>query len=126
MRVGGAHDAHLQHVRKSNIRRELAAPCHQRRVLETSHRTTDNAHLKPRSGAPAARSAAWMRCGVAGNSSIETPNGDSASLIALRTAAGAPIAPPSPNPFALVTDAPVGVSRWWTSIGGISRAVGGR
>src|SRR5262249_22544253 len=126
MCVGGAHDAHLQHVRKSNIRRELAAPCHQRRVPATSHPTTDNAHLKPPSGAPAAPRAASVRCGGAGKSSLESAQGDSASLIALRTAAGAPIAPPSPNPFALVTDAPVGVSRWWTSIGGISRAVGGR
>ena len=48
----------------------------------------------------AARSAARMRCGVAGNSSIDTPNGASASLIALTTAAGAPIAPPSPRPLA--------------------------
>src|SRR4051794_15974875 len=43
-----------------------------------------------------------IRRGVAGNSLITTPNGTSASLIALTTAAGAPIAPPSPNPFALV------------------------
>ena len=40
-----------------------------------------------------------------------SPNGDSASLIALTTAAGAPIAPPSPSPFAWVIDAPVQVSR---------------
>ena len=40
-----------------------------------------------------------MRCGVAGISSIETPNGDSASLTALSTAAGAPMAPPSPKPL---------------------------
>src|SRR4029077_19935550 len=76
--------------------------------------------------ASAAHSAARMRCGVAGTSSIETPNGDSASLIALSTAAGAPIAPPSPNPFALVTDACVSVAKWWISIAGTSRAVGGR
>ena len=44
-----------------------------------------------------ARSAARMRCGVAGISSIDTPNGDSASLTALSTAAGAPMAPPSPK-----------------------------
>ena len=52
-----------------------------------------------------------MRCGVAGNSSIETPNGASASLMALTTAAGAPIAPPSPRPFALVIEACVQVSQ---------------
>jgi hypothetical protein len=52
-----------------------------------------------------------MRCGVAGNSSIETPNGERASLTALTTAAGAPMAPPSPSPFALVMDACVSVSK---------------
>ena len=67
-----------------------------------------------------------MRCGVAGISSIDTPNGLSASLMALITAAGAPIAPPSPRPLALVIEASVSVSRWWISIGGISCAVGGR
>ena len=50
---------------------------------------------------PSARSAARMRCGVAGISSIDTPNGESASLMALITAAGAPMAPPSPSPLAL-------------------------
>ena len=59
----------------------------------------------------AARSAARMRCGVAGNSSIDTPNGESASLIALTTAAGAPIAPPSPSPLACVIEACVQVSQ---------------
>ena len=53
----------------------------------------------------AARSAARIRCGVAGISSIATPNGASASLMALTTAAGAPIAPPSPTPLALVIEA---------------------
>jgi hypothetical protein len=48
------------------------------------------------------RKAARMRCGVAGSSSIDTANGARASLMALRMAAGAPIAPPSPRPFALV------------------------
>ena len=52
-----------------------------------------------------ARNAARMRCGVAGISSISTPNGDSASLMALITAAGAPMQPPSPRPFALVIEA---------------------
>ena len=53
----------------------------------------------------AARSAARIFRGVAGISSIETLNGASASLMALITAAGAPIAPPSPTPLALVMDA---------------------
>ena len=48
----------------------------------------------------ALRKAARMRWGVAGISLISTPNGESASLIALTTAAGAPIVPPSPSPFA--------------------------
>src|SRR5262249_13444698 len=72
-------------------------------LVETRH------YLLP--AIPAARSAARMRCGVAGNSSIETPNGASASLMALTTAAGAPIAPPSPSPLALVTEACVGVAK---------------
>src|SRR6185437_6977358 len=50
----------------------------------------------------ALRKAARMRWGVAGISLISTPNGESASLIALTTAAGAPIVPPSPRPFACV------------------------
>src|SRR5262249_36946909 len=57
-----------------------------------------------RAAEPAARKAARIPCGVAGSSSIETPKGASASLIALRIAAGAPIAPPSPRPFALVME----------------------
>ena len=67
-----------------------------------------------------------MRCGVAGISSTSTPNGRNASEIAPNTAAGAPIAPPSPRPFALVTDASLVVSRCTISIGGISAQVGGR
>src|SRR6202044_3794672 len=74
----------------------------------------------------ACRSAARMRCGVAGISLMLTPNGVSASLIALSTAAGAPIAPPSPRPFECVSVASLKVSRWNSSIGGISRQVGGR
>ena len=72
------------------------------------------------------RSAARMRRGVAGISSIVTPNGASASLMALRMAAGAPMAPPSPRPLAWVIVAPFSVSRCNSSIGGISRQVGGR
>ena len=66
-----------------------------------------------------------MRCGVAGISSIDTPNGDSASLMALRIAAGAPMAPPSPRPLAPVMEDAAGDSMWCNSIGGISHAVGG-
>ena len=60
---------------------------------------------------PAWRSAARMRCGVAGISLMLTPNGVNASLIALRTAAGAPMAPPSPSPLDLVRVASLSVSR---------------
>src|ERR1700738_3537293 len=59
---------------------------------------------------PLLRNAARIRCGVAGISSMDTPNGDNASLTALITAAGAPIAPPSPSPLALVIEVPGGVS----------------
>src|SRR5690242_18970146 len=48
--------------------------------------------------------------GAAGISSISTWNGASASLIAFRTAAGAPMAPPSPTPLALVIEASLVVS----------------
>src|SRR5690242_1456499 len=61
---------------------------------------------------PAARSAARIRCGVAGISSISIPNGARASLIALSTAAGAPMAPPSPRPLAFVSEFGLGVSMW--------------
>ena len=56
------------------------------------------------------RKAARMRCGVAGISSMSTPNGESASLIALTTAAGAPMQPPSPRPLAFVIELALGVS----------------
>src|SRR3954470_590285 len=59
----------------------------------------------------AARMAARTRSGVAGISNSSTPRGASASQIALITAAGAPIAPPSPRPLAPVTEASVMVSR---------------
>src|SRR5690606_36336810 len=52
----------------------------------------------------ALRSSARMRCGVAGMVSISTLNGVSASLMALSTAAGGPMEPPSPRPLALVID----------------------
>src|SRR4029079_17714554 len=58
----------------------------------------------------ALRMAARMRCRAAGISSISTPNGDSASLTALMTAAGAPMVPPSPSPLALVIEFVLGVS----------------
>src|SRR5580704_2092695 len=59
----------------------------------------------------AARSAARMRCGVAGISLISAPNGERASLMALMTAAGAPMVPPSPTPLARVTVASLIVAR---------------
>ena len=52
------------------------------------------------SPSPSASAARIFR-GVAGISSIATLNGASASLIALITAAGAPIAPPSPDALGL-------------------------
>src|SRR5262249_17937576 len=66
-----------------------------------------------RHGGPfrAVRNAAGMRCGVAGSSPIDPPNGQSASLMALRMAAGAPIVPPSPSPLAPVSVAGLRVSR---------------
>src|SRR3974390_512735 len=57
-----------------------------------------------------ARNAGRGRCGVAGISSICAPKGARASLIALSTAAGAPIVPPSPSPLALVIELTLGVS----------------
>src|SRR5262249_47429775 len=83
-------------------------------------------HARCSAGCFAAWIAARMRWGVAGISLISAPNGASASLMALMTAAGAPIAPPSPTPFARVIDASLTVSRCRSSIGGISCAVGGR
>src|SRR5215472_10509614 len=48
--------------------------------------------------------AAWIalhtRCGVAGMSMLFTPTAESASCTAFMSAAGAPIAPASPQPFA--------------------------
>ena len=91
-------------------------PVTKRPILQTGHGSSDEVHVRTCPRAEAARSAARMRCGVAGNSSIDTPNGDRASLMALTTAAGGPIAPPSPSPLALVRELPStfpdGGSRW--------------
>src|SRR5947208_13680217 len=126
MCVVGAHNTHVQHVRESDIGGECAAARHQRTVLETGHGAADETHIAPcsaivlhsscpahgsgssyspclLSSAPAARSPAWMRCGAAGNSSLKTPNGSSASMIAFSSPAGPPITPPSLYPLALVT-----------------------
>src|SRR5437899_11687921 len=90
-------------MREGNVRRIGAAPGDQRAVFKARNRFSDEGHGGG-NHVPAARNAARMRCGVAGSSSIETPKGASASLMALRIAAGAPIAPPSPRPFALVIE----------------------
>src|SRR5439155_21803534 len=74
----------------------------------------------------ASRSFSRMRGGVTGISKNSIPKGESASTMAFTTAAGAPIAPPSPTPLAPVIVASEMVSRWWISIGGTSAAVGGR
>ena len=50
----------------------------------------------------------------------------SASLMAPRTAAGAPIVPPSPIPLAPVSLNRDGVCRWTMSMSHISAAVGAR
>src|ERR1700730_14888345 len=123
---GRAHHAHMKLMRKRDVGRVSATACNQRAILETRNRAADKAHGGCDQAAPAARKAARMRCGVAGIASIEMLNGTSASLMALRMAAGAPIAPPSPRPFAFVTEASVRVSRWWISMRGTSRAVGKR
>src|SRR5207249_4573285 len=91
----------------------------ERPILDPRHRAADECLLDRHAGRSityagflaAARNAARMRCGVAGISSIDTPKGTSASLMALITAAGAPIVPPSPSPLALVIEAGVSVSR---------------
>src|SRR5205807_3279232 len=45
--VLGAHNAHMQHVWKSDIGGERAAARHQRTVLETSYRAADEGHVRP-------------------------------------------------------------------------------
>ena len=59
----------------------------------------------------ASRSNCDIRCGVMGISKMPMPHGASASEIALSTAAGAPIVPPSPTPLAPVMLASVNVSK---------------
>src|SRR5258708_30940940 len=88
---------------EGNVRRIRAASGEQRAIFKARNRFSDEADGSG-NHAPAHRKAARIRCGVAGSSSIETPKGASASLMALRIAAGAPIAPPSPRPFALVIE----------------------
>src|SRR5258708_22674481 len=90
-------------MREGNVRRIGAGWGDRRGSFKARNRFSDEAHGGG-NHAPAHRKAARIRCGVAGSSSIETPKGASASLMALRIAAGAPIAPPSPRPFALVIE----------------------
>ena len=71
-------------------------------------------------------SAACRSVGSTGIWSKQTAVPDSASLIAFSTAAGAPIVPPSPMPFAPVSLKANGVSRCTISIGHSSAAVGAR
>src|SRR5262249_58852217 len=100
-----AHEAHVEHAREGDVGGEASAPSHQGRVLEPRHGTADDAHLADRL-IPPPRSAAPMRCGVAGVSSVATPKGESPALTAVSTAAGPPVAPPSPSPLALVAHRP--------------------
>src|SRR5215470_4479517 len=102
MRDRRARDPHVKLVRERNVRRIGAAPDDERAIFNTRNGSADEVHGGNHAQAP--RKAARIRCGVAGSSSIETPKGASASLMALRIAAGAPIAPPSPRPFALVIE----------------------
>jgi hypothetical protein len=81
------------------------------RALITVHRERDVLFIAHCASHLASRSNCRIRCGVIGISKIPTPNGVSASEIALRTAAGAPIVPPSPTPLAPVTLTSVRVSR---------------
>src|SRR5258708_36023230 len=110
-------------MREGNVRRIGAVPGDQRAIFKARNRFSDEGHGG--NHPPAARNTARIRCGVAGSSSIETPKGASATLTALRIAAGAPIAPPSPKPLAPVMEDAAGDSMWCNSIGGISHAVGG-
>ena len=102
--------AESPHRRRNRPRPVTSGPS-SRRGTERPTKLMSRSSIRSRGSECQRRSAARMRCGVAGNSSIETPKGDSASLIALTTAAGAPIAPPSPSPLALVMEASVKVSR---------------
>src|SRR5262245_30225487 len=49
--MGGAHHPHVQHVGKGDVGGEGAAARYQRPVLETGHRTSDEAHVRPCSAA---------------------------------------------------------------------------
>src|SRR6516165_2967585 len=99
MRLGRAHDTHMQHVCKGDVGRKTAGARDQDPIFKPRNRAADEAHFTP-----AACSAARIFLGVAGSSSMDAPKGEIASLMALRIAAGAPMVPPSPSPFALVTD----------------------
>src|SRR5262249_35405620 len=74
--------------------------------------------------AGAERKSRKSRSGVTGSSLISTPSGASASAMALATAAGAPMVPPSPTPLKPPSVVGEGWSRWITSMGGTSPAVG--
>src|SRR6266566_118647 len=92
-----------------------AAPAPGRPALEHAHRVSARgedggrqprrAHRDAQAGPRpvlirAARIASHTRCGVSGMSRSSTPSGASASRTALTKAAGAPIVPDSPQPFA--------------------------
>src|SRR5262249_47610600 len=87
----------------------------------------DISHDQPNlSYAPASRSAATMRSGVNGASVNRTPNGESASSMALTIAAAAGIVPPSPAPLTPRGLSGFGVSMCSMRHVGRSAAVGRR
>jgi hypothetical protein len=80
--------------------------------------------MTPARGYFRSRIARTTRAGVIGCSVSITQSGASASLTALRIAAGAPVAPASPAPLNPPAMPGAGVSMWWVSIGGTSAKVG--
>src|SRR5215467_8672801 len=81
------------------------------RALIAIHRERDVLFIAHCALRPTSRSNCIIPCGVIGISKMPTPNGANASDTALSIAAGAPIVPPSPTPFAPVTLASVSVAR---------------
>src|ERR1700730_14865516 len=103
---------------------ERPARLHGQRVLAVVDPQADGVAID-HDGAVLASAACWS-VGSTGIWSKQTAVPDSASLIAFSTAAGAPIVPPSPMPFAPVSLNADGVARCTISIGHSSAAVGAR
>src|SRR5690606_26779921 len=118
-----AHAASRREQRAGQLAADHAIGAEDRVHRCRVNRWTRAAEVRPQPILPNARR---IFSGVTGCEFTVTPNGDSASLMALTTAPGAPAVPASPAPLAPSRELFVGDWTWLTKMSGISAAIGTR